>query len=124
MSQKSGNGIYSPLMQASRAGGAECYLGVEEPVLGAGKPVSGAVEAGFGSLGSRFSRVYKTLDILPFMTNFPLKSPQIRQNLGRVKRENFMSVTPWLKVISSSAVSSHSFCENFIFANIREYDRS
>ena len=75
--------------------------------LGAGKSVSGAGEAGFGSRGSRFSRIYETLDVLRFMANFPLKSPQIRRNLSRVKRENYMSVTPGLKVISSSTVSSH-----------------
>ena len=35
------------MMQASRAGGADCYLGAREPVLG-------AVEAGLGSRGAGF----------------------------------------------------------------------
>ena len=59
------------MMQASKAGGANRYLGAGEPVLGAGKPVSGAVEAGFGARGSRFSLVYNRLTFCLSWQTFP-----------------------------------------------------
>ena len=59
------------MVQASKAGGADCYLGAGEPVLGARKPVSGAVEAGFGRRRSRFSRVYKRLTFCLSLQTFP-----------------------------------------------------
>ena len=71
------------MVQASRAGEADCYLGARELV-------SGAIEASFGSLaGRQFSRVYKCVACLSaLMANFPWKSLQIGRNLGQVKAKN------------------------------------